>query len=85
MLFLAEMPAVVGPEHDDRVLGVRPLLERIEHKAEHRIGKVDRREIALDRCLPLLVFADMVEVAVGATPLSFRRQVIEVIRAVARW
>lgn len=84
VLLLAEMPAVVGPEHDDGVVAVRARVERVEHAAEHRVRECDRGEVALDRLAPLPVLADVREVAVRSAPLARRRQVVEVVRLVAR-
>ena len=63
VLFFAEMPAVIGPERDDGVAGVGPLLQGIEYVAEHGVGKVNGGEVALHGGFPLLVLAD-----VGAKP-----------------
>ena len=40
VLLLAEVPAVIAPEHDDRVVLVRALVERVEQPADHRVAKV---------------------------------------------
>jgi hypothetical protein len=82
MLLLAEMPAVIAPEHDDRVVALRALFERIEHATEHRIGEVNRREIGLDALLPLLVLLNVRKVAIPRESLACGRQIIDIIRFV---
>jgi len=41
MIFLTEMPAMVGPENDDRIPLMRALLQRIEQPAQLGISKAD--------------------------------------------
>ena len=79
------MPAVVGPQHDDGVAGVGTFLQRIEHVAEHGVGKINRGEVCLHGRLPLLVFADVGEVTIWPAAFAFGRKVIEVVGFVAGW
>ena len=83
MLFFAEMPAVIGPERDDGVVGVGPFLQSIEHVAEHGVGKVNGGEVTLHGRFPLLVLTDVGEVPVGPAAFAFGRQVVEVVGLVA--
>ena len=83
VLFFAEMPAVIGPERDDGVVGVGPFLHSIEHVAEHGVGKVNGGEVTLHGRFPLLVLADVGEVTVGTTAFACGRQVVEVVGLVA--
>ena len=74
---------MVGPEGNDSVIGMRSTLQGIKDPTQHGVCKINRGKVTLDGLFPLLVGADVGEVAVGSAPLSFRRQVIEVICAVA--
>ena len=55
MLFLAEMPPVISPQHDDGVVSLAAFVERIEHAAHLRVGKGGRGEIPVHCLAPLLV------------------------------
>ena len=59
MLFLTEMPAMISPEYDDRVIGMFTLFQCIQHKPCLSVDKTDRREVGLNRCAPLIVGHDI--------------------------
>ena len=84
MLLLAQMPAVIAPQHDDRVVTIRSVFERIEYATYHCIGESDRRQIALNSLLPLVVFSDVRKVAIGTAFFSSRRQVVQIVLFVSR-
>ena len=63
VLLLAEMPAVITPEHDDGVVALRTLFQRIKHAPEHGIGEMNGGEESLNAFLPLTLFLDVLEVA----------------------
>ena len=44
---VAELPAVVTPEHDDRVVGDTGLVEGVEHAADLRVGVTDAGVVAV--------------------------------------
>jgi hypothetical protein len=52
VLLLAEVPAVVAPEDDDRVVLVRAGVERVDQPADVHVAVRDRRQVALDGLLP---------------------------------
>ena len=79
VLFFAEMPAVIGPERDDGVVGVGPFLQSIEHVAEHGVGKVNGGEVTLHGRFPLLVLTDVGEVPVGPAAFALGREIIQII------
>lgn len=83
VLFLAQMPAVVAPEHDDGVVAMRALLQRVEHAAEHGIGEMDGGEVGLDGFFPLPLRLDVLEVAVARDASALGGQVIDIVRLVA--
>ncbi len=59
------------------------VFEGIQHAAEHRVGKVNRSEVALDSLFPLTMIADVSEVTIGSAFLSCWRQIIEIVFAIA--
>ncbi len=80
MFLLAQMPAVVAPEADDRVVAVRGFLQRIEHAADLSIEIADRGEVALDRFLPAAGFEDARMVAKGVGHLEADgREIVDVV------
>ena len=50
---LAQVPAVVGQEHHDRVRRQAARLERIEHAADLAVDEARAREVGADQRLPL--------------------------------
>ena len=48
---IAELPAVIAPEHDDGVVREAFLVERIEHLADLRVGVADARVVAVTQRL----------------------------------
>ncbi len=52
VLLLAEMPAVIAPEADHRVVAMRGLFIRIQHAADLRVEISDRGKVGLHRFLP---------------------------------
>ncbi len=83
VLLLAQMPTVIAPQHDDRVVAIRTVFERVDDATDHSIGKCDRRQVALNSLLPLLVGSDMSEIAIGAATLAGGRKIVEVVLLVA--
>ncbi len=61
--FLAEMPTVIGPEHDDGILGGRAPGERIEDAADLGVSKGDAGEVMLHCGPPLAGFTKAGEIA----------------------
>ena len=55
MFFLAEMPTVISPQHDDGIVGMFALIQGAEHSPDLRVGETDRGEIGLNRFEPLVV------------------------------
>ena len=51
-VLLADVVAVVGPEHDDRVVGVGASVERVEHLADVVIREGNARQIGLNDVPP---------------------------------
>ena len=64
---------MIGPQHDNGIIRIGTRVKRVEHFTYHRIGKVDRGQITLNGLLPLAFLLNMSKVAIGASPLSFRR------------
>ncbi len=60
--FFAEMPTMVGPEHDDGVLGCGACVEGVEHAADEGVREGDAGEIVMDRGGPHAGLPDAVEV-----------------------
>ena len=83
VLFFAEMPTMVAPQHDNGVVIVWPIFEGIENPAQHGVGKMDRGKVALDSLLPLILFADMSEVSIWSSSLSGRWEIVKVVFFVA--
>ena len=75
---------MIRPEHHDGLVALGALLQRLQHPSEHGVGEVDRGEVALDSLLPLVLFLNVLEVAIGATALPLGGQVVQVIGLVAR-
>ena len=55
---LAEQPAVVAPQHDDRVVGVRAVLESGQNLTDTRVGEAQRREVGGDEFAPHVLAGD---------------------------
>ena len=80
MLFLAEMPAVVGPQHDDGVVGLAAFVERTEHAAHLRVSEGGRGEITVHCFAPLRVFEYLRVVALRPGHLhAGGRDVVEIV------
>ena len=47
---LAELPAVIAPEHDDRVVGETFFIESVKHFADLCIGVADAGIVAVAQC-----------------------------------
>ncbi len=62
MALFTQLPTVIRPKDDDRVVGIGACLERVEEPPHKRVGKRDGREVALDRAFPLTGFDDVVVV-----------------------
>src|SRR5207249_2070647 len=58
VLLFTEMPAVVAPEDDERVVGIRARVERVEQLADLGVDEGDASEITEDGGLPLPVLDD---------------------------
>ena len=56
VLFLAQVPAVIGPEHDHGIVRVRTVIQRIQQTADVMVDKADAGQIRRDGRFPLLVF-----------------------------
>ena len=82
-LRLGDKPTMIAPKHHDRVAAVGPAFECVENTPDHRIGEVDRRQVALDPVLPLLVVPNVREVAVGAPALTRRWKILQIILLVS--
>src|SRR5688572_25854569 len=52
---IAEMPAVIAPEHDDGVVCQFEAIEFVQHASDLRIHVADRRVITMDQCPRLLI------------------------------
>ena len=46
---IAEMPTVIAPQDDDRVLRQPILFERLEHSSDLRVHKTHRRMVAVNQ------------------------------------
>ena len=79
MLFFTQMPTVVAPKHDNRVVFVGAFFKRIQNATDHVVGKRDRSEIPLNRGLPLVVFLNVCKVSVGTSFFARLRQVFQII------
>ena len=51
-MFLAQVPAVVAPEDDDRAVTLGRLVQRVEQAADLRVGERDCGQVSLDGLLP---------------------------------
>ena len=71
---------MVGPQHDDGVVGLAAFVERIEHAAHLRIGESGRGKIPMHRLAPLAVLEHFRVVALRPGHLhAGGRDVVEVI------
>ena len=53
MALLAEVPAVIGPQHDERVLRVIAGVERVQHHADAVIDKLGAGQVRRDGVAPV--------------------------------
>src|SRR5690606_16814826 len=67
---LAEMPAVVAPDDDDRVLREPALLQRIEDAPDLRVDEAGAGEVAADEVPPLSVLLDPFQARFGQAPVE---------------
>ena len=68
--FLAEVPAVVAPEHDDRVPAAARGIERVEHAADLRVHKARAREVGAHERPPLAHAAQHAQARLGQFPVQ---------------
>ena len=59
VLFFTEVPTMVAPQHDERVVGMFTLLQRVENTTDLSVDKTDGGEAGLNRFSPLLVGEDV--------------------------
>ena len=64
MLFFAEVPTVIGPEHNDGVGCMRAFLQCVKHAPNLFIGEGNGSQVTVHGLLPLVVFAHL-----GVVPL----------------
>ena len=66
-MLLAEMPAVVGPHDDDRIVCEAAFIERVQHAAQHVVGEIYRSQVGLHGAFPLPVLDNggVVSVRIG--------------------
>jgi hypothetical protein len=74
MLFFAQVPAVVAPQHDNRVVAILALAERVDKAADHGVGIRDCRQVPLHGFLPAARFDHRAMIAVGLGHLDARRR-----------
>ena len=55
MFLFTQMPTVISPQDDNRIVGMPTAIQGIKHPAYLGIGKADGGEIGLNRFAPLLV------------------------------
>ena len=79
------MPAVITPQHHNRIITVRAFIKCLYHATDHGIGKGNRCEIPLYALFPLVVLLNMCEITVGPAPLAGWWEIAEIIGLVARW
>ena len=48
----AKMVAMIAPKNHNRIIGIRALLEGIEHATNHGVGIADTCEVAMNRIIP---------------------------------
>ena len=61
---------MIAPEHDDGVVRMGRVIERIKYAADLCVGKTDGGEVGLHGVLPLVVLEDggMVATGMGEVP-----------------
>ncbi len=59
MLFFTQMPTVVRPQTDDRIILVRTSVQSVDQSTELCVCEVDRCQVGLDRILPSTRFDDL--------------------------
>jgi hypothetical protein len=85
VLFLAKVPAVIPPQHDDRVFRIGRSIEAVDQTADHRIGVGNRGEIRLNRFSPSAGFHHGAVIAVWFRHFhACGRDILEVIILVWR-
>ena len=85
VVLLAQVPAVVAPEHDDGVVLVGGLVEGVEQAADVHVGVGDRGEVGLHGFLPAAGLEHRLVVALGPGHLhAGRRNVVQVVLAIGR-
>ena len=74
MFFLAEMPTVISPQHDERVVGVFAFFQSVQYSPDLRVRKADRRQVTLNGTVPLIVLEHhrMILAVLAGVPSSRR-------------
>ena len=62
VIFLAEMPSMIGPKHNDGLLGVRTFFESFQDSTEFMVCIRDACQVCLDGLLVMFFFFDDVEI-----------------------
>ena len=68
--FFAQVPAVVAPDDDDRVVGQAGFVERVEHAADLRVHEARAGQVGADEVAPLVVFPDPLQPRFGQFPVQ---------------
>ena len=88
VVLLAQVPAVVAPETDDRVVALGRLVVGVEQAAHHRVAEVDGGQVGADGLLPgvgAALLEDRLVIAAARGHLQRDgRQIVEVVLLVRR-
>jgi hypothetical protein len=72
--FLAKMPTVVGPEHDDGIVGFAARFERIEESTDLGVDEADGGEVGAHEGFPLVRLFEKTQARFGEFPMQIPRE-----------
>jgi hypothetical protein len=73
MFFFAQVPAVVSPEDDDRVVAMRAVVQGVDQSADHGVGVGDGGQVTLNGVFPAARFENCAVISVGLGHLDAGR------------
>ena len=72
--FLAQMPAMIRPEDDNRVVVVSVSVESVKDSADLAVHETGARQIRTDQVLPLIGLFEELETGLGERPMQVPRE-----------